>query len=284
MYSKHKNSDKYLSKTETKLFIDLLQKGRTTFTSNDVATITGLRDGSVNNFTYLLTKKGLATRLDSGLYNIVPLDLVDTGNYFENEYLVAKEIVKKKTKSESPHYFISHGSAMTIHQMVTQPFLPTYCTVTSQILNKKILGADFKFISTKPELYFGYQKHWVNNTEQVLVSDLERTIIDGLKSSEYCGGLTEVAKGFWIKRNEFNYDRLYSYIDKMNVSAICGRLGFLLETYEINNIFLLELLKSKINKSYALLDPNLPDEGSYISNWKLRLNIGTDELKSIVRT
>lgn len=284
MNNKNISYNKYLSRTETKLFVDLLQKGKTTFTIEDVSSITGLKEGSVHNFIYLLAKKGFASRLESGLYNIVPLELVDSGSYLGNEYLVAKELIRKKFKSNTPEYFISHGSAMTIHQMVTQPFLPVYCTSTKQVSNKNILGTDFRFINIKPELYFGYQNHWISDTEQVLLSDIERTILDGLKAPEHCGGLIEVAKGFWMKRNVINYENLVSYINRMDTSSVCGRLGFLLETYEIKNEILLDLLKEKINKSYALLDPNLTNEGNYLSKWKLRLNVSAEELKSIVRT
>ncbi|MBI2526661.1 MAG: hypothetical protein HYV93_11815 [Candidatus Rokubacteria bacterium] len=40
------------------------------------------------------------------------------------------------------------------------------------------------------------------------MSDLERTVIDGLHRPEYCGGLTEVATGLWLPREKVDVRRL----------------------------------------------------------------------------
>ena len=36
----------------------------------------------------------------------------------------------------------------------------------------------------------------------VYISDIEKTVLDGLKMPGYCGGIAEVAKGFWMKRDK----------------------------------------------------------------------------------
>ena len=65
-----------------------------------------------------------------------------------------------------------------------------------------MLGTEFRFVRCKPADVFGTAEHWVDeDREASVVSDLERTVIDGLKQPEHCGGLTEVAKGFWMRRD-----------------------------------------------------------------------------------
>ena len=86
--------------------------------------------------------------------------------------------------------------------MLTQPQLVVYTTTTQAIPPCVALDPEFRFVRCKPEHLFGSTQHWVTKTEKVQVSDLERTLIDGLKQSEYCGGFTEVAKGFWMRRND----------------------------------------------------------------------------------
>jgi predicted transcriptional regulator of viral defense system len=49
---------------------------------------------------------------------------------------------------------------------------------------------------------FGNTKHWVTKQESVEISDLERTILDGLRHPEYCGGITDVAKGLWMRHDD----------------------------------------------------------------------------------
>jgi hypothetical protein len=46
----------------------------------------------------------------------------------------------------------------------------------------------------KDEDFFGSANHWVTKQEAIEISDLERTVLDGLRHPEYCGGITDVAK------------------------------------------------------------------------------------------
>ncbi|GAJ20748.1 unnamed protein product, partial [marine sediment metagenome] len=94
-------------------------------------------------------------------------------------------------------------------------------------------GIEFRFIHNQKRYFFGIGEYWVTKQDKVRVSDLERTIIDGFKQSEYCGGLTEVAKGLWMRHQDVNVNRLIGYAIKIGVGAVIRRLGFLLELYKI---------------------------------------------------
>lgn len=278
------NIHKSLGNRASSLILGVYEKGGGIFSLPDAALITGLKGQSLLNLIHRLVKKGILTRLVSGLYQIIPFELGYATEYMGNPFVVAREVVFRKLKNKKAAYFISHGSAMDIHQMVTQPQLAVYTTVTKQIREQKILGTDFHFVTNKPMHFFGLQKHWVDKSEMVLVSDLEKTVLDGLKMPEYCGGITEVAKGFWMKRHEMSVTKLVDYAEKLNVGAVYRRLGFLLETYDVPCPSELERLQRKMNPSYLLLDPTLPNEGKYQAQWRLRLNITKDELLAVVRT
>lgn len=278
------NQSKSLGNQASKLILGAYEKDGSLFSLSDAQEITGLQGQSLLNLIHRLVKKGILTRLVSGLYQIVPFELGYASTYMGNPFVVAREVVFHKLKNDQAEYCISHGSAMEIHQMVTQPQLTVYTSVTKQIRNKNILGTDFHFVTNKPEYFFGLQKHWIDKSESVWVSDLEKTVLDGLKTPEYCGGITEVFKGFWMKRQEMSMTKLADYAEKLNVGAVYRRLGFLLETYGMNCPSELERLQRKMNASYLLLDPTLPSEGKYMARWRLRLNITQDELLAVVRT
>lgn len=275
---------KTLGTQATTLLLGLYEIEKRTFTLADASGVIGLQNQSLRNLIHRLLKKGMITRLSSGLYTIVPFELGYTQKYLGNPYVVAREISQKKFKKKPAQYYISHSSAMDIHQMVTQPQLIMYTTVTQQIREHQILGTQFHFVTCKLHHYFGYKKHWIDKFEMVLVSDLEKTILDCLKMPQYCGGITEIAKGFWMKRTEIDPRKLLDYAQKLNVGAVYQRLGYLLEIYEINCGHEIQLLQKKITKTYLLLDPTLPDEGKYNARWRLRLNILKEELLSIIRT
>jgi predicted transcriptional regulator of viral defense system len=255
----------------------LHERGRSLFTHADVAAITGLQPKSARNLMAGLVHRGVATRLKPGLFILVPFELGRERDYLGDPYVVAREI------ADTPEYYVSHASAMVIHQMVTQPQLAIFVSSPKAIRPRIVLGTEFRFVRCKPGDLFGITEHWATKTERIRVSDLERTIIDGLKQPEHCGGFTEVAKAFWIRRDSIRSEQLIAYALRLDVGAVVRRLGFLLETFEAAAPSELELLRARLTASYALLDPVLPAEGMYQARWRIRMNVEPEELRAIVR-
>ena len=146
-----------------------------------------------------------------------------------------------------------------------------------------VLGAEFQFIHTPKKFFFGVTDHWATKEEKVKVSDLEKTVIDGLRQPEYCGGLTEVAKGLWMRREDMNRDRLIGYAKKTAIGAVIRRLGFLMEIYQMGADEELEVLHKTLTDAYVRFDPLLPAEGKFLRRWRLQLNVSQEELLSVVR-
>jgi predicted transcriptional regulator of viral defense system len=260
------------------LVAELHERQKTIFSNQDVKEITGLSPNSSRGLANRLVARGLATRLKPGLFILVPAELGHERDYLGDPYVVAAEIVGGKD------YFISHSSAMDIHQMVTQPQFVVYTTTTQSVRPHSVLGTEFRFVRCKPEHLFGEMDHWATKTRKIRVSDLERTVIDGLKQSEYCSGFSEVAKGFWMRRQDMDVKKLVEYALMLNIGALYRRLGYLLELFETKEIGQLELLRKKLTATYVLLDPMLPAEGKFIARWRLRLNVSPEEIKTIIRT
>ena len=168
--------------------------------------------------------------------------------------------------------------------MTTQPQLVVYTTVTHLVRPRSIVGTEFRFVRCKPADLFGVEEIWVDKHEKVQVSDLERTILDGLKQPDYCGGMIEVAKGFWIKREALDVPKLVDYALKLNIGAVIRRLGFLMELYQLPATAEIERLRDKLTATYHRFDPGLTAEGKFFSRWKLQLNISEAELLNAVRT
>jgi len=263
---------KTLGPQAARLVSDLYEKRRTIFSLADIQTITGLSAKGATNLASSLVRRGIATRLKPGLFILVPFELGHARQYAGNPYLIARELVRGQD------YYLSHASAMDIHGMTTQPQLVIFITSTGFHRTRTILGTEFRFVRCKPEHLFGLTDEWVEKTERVKVSDIERTVIDGLRQPKYCGGLSEVAKGFWMKHGEIDTERLLSYALRLNVGAVLRRLGFLLELYGIEAPLELSQLQSRLTNSYDLLDPTLPREGKKLAKWRLLVNIPTDEL------
>lgn len=128
---------------------------------------------------------------------------------------------------------------------------------------------------------FGIAKHWVTKEQSVMISDMERTIIDSLRRPDLAGGITEIAKGLWMKRDSLNIERLIGYALRLDVGAVLRRLGYLLERNGMANETTLRPLRDKLSATYQRLDPVLPPEGSFLSRWRLRLNVSPEELDAV---
>lgn len=273
---------KTLGPKSANLITGLYDESRSLFTSDDASRITGLSGNTLNVLLSRLVKKGITTRLKSGLFNIVPYDLGSESVFLSDPQSIAQSIVHKNGLSEND-YYISHGSALELHQMVTQPQLSLFCSVTKVLPKENVHGIEINFLNLKKNQMFGIERFWITKERSIQISDIERTILDGLKSPQYCGGIVEVAKALWIKKDKIDVAKLINYALLMDVGSVYRRLGYLLELFNIGEIEQRELLAMKLTKSYAILDPNLFNEGKFISKWKLRINVEPDELINAVR-
>lgn len=269
---------KTLGTQAANLVTTLHERSRVVFRLEDVRDITGLSEASARSFVRKLVDRGVAARLKPGLYVLVPFELGRERRYTGNPLIVAREIM------HGQDYYLSHATAMEIHGMTTQPQLMIMVTTPVPRRPLTALGVEFRFVRCQRRHLFGLTEHWVTKQEKVRVSDVERTIIDGLKQPEHCGGLTEVAKGLWMRREAMNVSRLVQYARRIGVGAVVRRLGFLLETYEMAAAPDLDRLRKGLTATYVRLDPVLPAEGKRLRRWRLQLNVDPEELRAVVRT
>jgi predicted transcriptional regulator of viral defense system len=269
------NSMKTVGTQTAPLLSALYDRAQTTFTLADATEITGLRPALASSLLHKAAKRGLVSRLKRGVWVLIPPELGSATEYAANPYLVAQRLV-----GEAPH-FISHASAMEIHRMVTQPQLVVFASSTKRIPNRTLNETEYRFVLIKRDHFFGTAKHWVTKQESVDISDLERTVIDGLRQPEYCGGVTEVANGLWMRHADMQPAKLVDYALRLRIGAVTRRLGYLLELYGIAQENELARLRQSLTLTYVSLDPILPREGPHLARWRLQVNISPEELEAV---
>ncbi len=269
---------KTLGPRSARLVETLHERGRPLFTLAEAAAASGLGPVSTRRLLSRLVARGVATRLRPGLFILVPYEMGRAREYLGNPLVVARELAGGR-----PHY-LSHASAMDIHRMTTQPQLVVFVTSPRAIRGCTVLGMEFRFVRCKERDFFGTTAHWVDKKDKVVVSDLERTVLDGLKQPEHCGGVTEVARGLWMRRSDLDPRKLVEDSLRLDVGAVLRRLGFLMETYGIGAPEDRERLRERVTATYSLLDPILPAEGKLLARWRLRLNVLPEELMAVVGT
>lgn len=271
---------KTFGEVSAKLISSLYSINKIIFTVEEVENITRLKGNFATAFTSKLIKRGIIARLKPGKYIIVPQELGETDKYIGNWYVAGREIVK------SPDYYISHYSAMDIHNMLTHPLIKVFITTPVQQYKKQrtVGNTTFEFIYTNLSNIWGVKKVWVTNSEQVRVSDIERTIIDCLYRPKYCGGIIEIVNGLWMQKEGIDFDKLLKYIKKLNRIVVIKRLGYILGCLGLRDTKYLSQLRTKINNKYYVLDPMLLTEVTYKNSWKLIANISAEEMKKSIST
>ena len=278
MNTQHNNSGKTIGRQMAYLLAGLYDQSQTTFALTDAQRITGLSSTIASSLLHKAVRRGLVSRLKPGLFVIVPPELGSAKEYSGDPYLTASKLA-----GNAP-VFISHASAMEIHRMVTQPQLAVFASSSKRLRSRVLHGTEFRFVFIRTEQYFGTAKRWITKQECVEISDLERTVIDGLRQPEYCGGVTEVAKGLWMRHDDIIVARLVDYALRLGIGAVIRRLGYLLELYGLASETELAPLRSKLTNTYLLLDPMLPKEGVHLRRWRIQLNVTHQELETVRTT
>jgi predicted transcriptional regulator of viral defense system len=278
MADKYNKSKKTLGPQAAHLVTTLYDEDRVTFRLKDVERILGLNAVNARNFVRKLVDRGVVTRLKPGLFILVPFELGKETEYAGNPLILAREL------ADGTGYYLSHGTAMEIHGMVTQPQFVIHVATTKKRRTVHVMSTEFRFIPCRRDWFFGLAHHWVTKQERVVVSDLERTVIDGFRQPEHCGGVSEVAKGIWMRREAIHVIKLIEYALKINVGAVIRRLGYVMELYDIGSEEDRKILLHHLTDTYVRLDPVLPAEGKFIRRWRLQLNVPADELLSVART
>jgi predicted transcriptional regulator of viral defense system len=269
---------KTLGSKNARLLTTLAGRGKTIFSVEDAQQIAGGSYHATLELMRRLVKAGWVVRLGAGKYAVVSLAAGNEAIPEANRLVIAREL------ADNAPYYISHDSALEVHNMLTRPVTTVTITTTRRMLGRKILNVPYRFVTAKPENMWGYSPVWIMPSEQVQVSDLERTILDGLARPDLCAGISEVAIGLWMRKENLNWEKLVDYAGRLRNQAAVKRLGYLLEIYELGTEKTISALQELVGPSYALLDPMLSSQGHYLARWRLHLNIDPDVLKGIGTT
>lgn len=269
---------KTLGPASAELLLRLSAEGKTIFSVADAQAITGKLYQATVALLSQLVRKGWLVRLVPGKYLIVPLEAGLESVPMADRYVIAREVLAPLP------YYISHYSALELHQMTTQPVNTVYVTMPRQRASRIIADVEYRFVYANPRSFWGWEPVWVTDQEQVQVSDLEKTLLDCAAQPHLCGGSAELAKGLWLRKDGLDEGRLAAYAHRLDHKAAAKRVGFLLEIYSLGHSETIAALQALVNPRYALLDPTLLDEGPYRARWRLRINLDTEELKAAVWT
>lgn len=256
-------------RTKSRQLAKLLAKnGCRLFSISDARKVSlsgGLDLKSINEAVFRLLTQGWIHMVKRNLYE---LDPVLMGGLPVHEFEIATYLVKPSA--------ISHFSAFHVHELTDQIPQIVYAsaptgsslprTQTEELFSYK--GVRYQFISVRKAHFFGIELIWIGEA-QIPITDLERTLLDGLTRPKYCGGFMEVLHAF--TRRDFVIKKIVDYALRLDVS-VAKRLGWVLEKIGYTNDSLEPLLKLPI-KGFVKLDASEEKTGQYNKRWQIQENI-----------
>ena len=223
--------------------------------------------------------KGMLIKLIRNVYHIVPSSEV-VNTYIPDWHLVAKYLMKDR------EYYIGYYSAMQIHGLITQPSLKEIVVTNRQVIpsTRKIREVEFQFVTHKASRFFGFKNTWINQHEKVMVSDLEKTIVDAVTKPHLCGGMIEIGKAIYETRGKINLETLISYLHQNESQVAIKRYLYLCDLLNVERTTHHERMLQKAGSTFSLFDTSGPDQGKKNSRFRLKINIDTDTIKKSIFT
>lgn len=262
---------KYLGEASNDLLSALLLDSKRLFTFSEAAQIYGEKPG-LRVMLSALVKNGWLQRLERGKYLILPLEAGSSGQWSEHEFVVASCLIQP--------YYIGFQSALSYYGYSEKVSKTVYIVSTHRKVKPflNISGVTYQFVNLGKRQFFGIKEISVGN-QKVNLSGREKTLVDCLYMQEYCGGIASVAQALWYAYKELDFLRLARYAVRSGNKAVCQRLGYLIETLNLKEPDAVSILYDNISSSYARLDTLAPARGSYISRWKIRVNVPKTDLQ-----
>lgn len=263
---------KNLNQREAIILSTLSGSDRKIFSFDDVFDLLKTSRNGTAKFLSVLVSKGWLRPVERGKYLIIPLEAGPRRKWSEEAFVVASHLIDP--------YAVSFWSALNYWGFTEQIPQTVFVSSTKRRFKPETeaLGVSFKFVVLPEKKFFGFTNIWFGSN-QVQITDKERTIIDCLNRPEYCGGIIEAAKGL-VNGLEagINLETLTAYAERLNNSTIFKRLGYLSEIFNLPIQDFSEKWRGRIGAGYSLIDPTGNQVGKYYSKWNLRLNISVDEL------
>lgn len=218
-----------------------------------------------------LVRQGWARKIRRGIFLIVSPE-VEPGRAVipEDPWLLADKLY-------SPCYIAGWSAAE--HWGLTEQLFRSTAVVTAANVRQTqetVAAHRFRLFKVNPNRITGFVHVW-RGSARVAVSSLERTIVDGLRRPELCGGIRQVASIMkaYGQSKEHDFKKVLEEASRSGNGATWKRLGYVAEQIWPRSP-IQDVALPKISKGYSSLDPTIKRRGKLVRKWNLWVNSALD--------
>ncbi|MBN1694044.1 hypothetical protein JW879_01430 [candidate division WOR-3 bacterium] len=240
-----------------------------------------------------LTKRLIMSSLRKGGMNYFTIsdicDLFDISNNYASQMAYQLKMDKKIEEIEKGKYTLPEGSEypFLIASRTVQPSYISFKTALSVYITNKVPDTkvyyvatpkrkrpiafkkyNFKYITLKPYKFFGFCQLNINGNE-VAMAEPEKAILDCLEETEYGPDLIKLRDILKDFLGFISIKKLIRYAIRCQNKSLLARLGYLLETLDIEA----PIREKDLPKDYVKFDPAGDRQGRWIARWNIIDNI-----------
>jgi len=115
----------------------------------------------------------------------------------------------------------------------------------------------------------------------IYITDLERTLLDGLRSPRHCGGIAKVFDAWRSASPRMSIDRIIEYTERLESPLMRQRVGFVLETLRFKHVNLVEWQKRVERGGSMRLVAEREYASTFAENWGLSINVDQSTLNRL---
>ena len=219
--------------------------------------------------------------LNEILENLVDKELlirIERGKYVLNRYNNINVLATFISQNSA----IGYWSAL-YHHGLTERFPNTvFVKTTQRKRGTQLLGSAIKFVSVKENKNIGTVQEGYGD-DSFSITDVEMTLVDCFDQPRYAGDFANLIKAF--SEANLTNTNLIEYTKAYNNIALTKRLGYLASLFYKEKLqSFIRYAKTQVNQRYNLIDAGGLQEGEFVSEWKLRLNVGEADLLQMAQT
>lgn len=259
----------YLSENLTRIqleFLKLLDDFEIQiFRFSEIEKLIGRTFENLNEVLENLVHKKLLTRIERGKF---------CRPNFRDEHVIGTFIAENSA--------VGYWSALNLHGLTEQFPNTVFIQTTHKKNSKNVLGTSYRFVRIATHKRTGVTGNGYGSLHYP-ITDVEKTIVDCFDLPHYSGGYAELIRA--VGQADMRADRLVAYCKAIQNIAVTKRIGFLVELLGVEGMApFVDFAKQAVNTKYNLFDPQGLEEGEFVPEWRLRLNISRKELLDLSGT